>query len=118
MPVYTIYHRSCIPSETRISVAERLTLLHSSVTGAGPELVKVMFVDLDSDSIFIGGARPATYIRAFAQIREGRTTIQKSEILYGMYEILRSAMPSGEIQTQTVEIDDTKTVMTNGKMNE
>ena len=117
MPVYTVFHRSCIPIEHREWVADRLTALHVSITGAEPDAVKVMFIEFDADSIFIGGKQTTEYVRAVGQIRQGRTEDQKKAILYGMYEILRLIVHDGEIQTQIVEIDDSKTVMTNGVLN-
>ena len=98
-------------------MADRFTALHVVVTGADAETVKVMFIELDADSIFIAGQRTGDYVRAVAQIRQGRTEVQKNDILWRMYEILRLVVHEGDIQTQIVEIDDTKTVMTNGVLN-
>lgn len=117
MPVYTVYHRSYISASNREKVARGLTELHTSVTGAESQVVKVMFLELDSDNIFVGGERVNEYVRAVGQIRQGRTHAQKHEILEGMYSILREIIPAGEVQTQILEIDDTKTVMTDGVMN-
>ena len=98
-------------------MAKGLTTLHVKVTGAKPQEVKVMFFDLDRDSLFIGGERVKEYVRVIAQIRQGRTEAQKLELLEGMNRIMRAAVSKGEIQVQILEIDDTKTVMTNGVMN-
>ena len=60
------------------------------------------------------------WIRIIGQIRYGRTEEQKMRLLRGMYECVLFAMDKKaprEIQTQIVEIDDTKTVMTNGILN-
>ncbi len=94
-----------------------MTDLHVTITAVPANAVKVMFIKLDVDSIFIGGERTEDYARVVAQIRQGRTEVQKNAILHGMYEILRLVIDSGEIQTQVVEIDDAKTVMTNGVLN-
>ena len=113
MPVYTIFHRSLVPIEQRKSLALQLTILHSTVTGAPRESVKVMFIALDNDSFFSGGERSDDFVRVVGQIRCGRTQDQKSSILLGMYEILREVVTTGQIQTQIVGIDDTSTVYYN-----
>lgn len=119
MPLYTVLHRSCIPKEARKALAEDLTRLHTSVTSteAFPGAVKVMFIDLDSDSLFVGGDKVDAYVRVIGQIRRGRTEEQKLALLSGMYQIMEAAVHGCEIQTQITEIDDTKTVMTNGSLN-
>jgi phenylpyruvate tautomerase PptA (4-oxalocrotonate tautomerase family) len=117
MPVYTIFHRSYISSGNRRNIAEELTKLHTNVTGAEPQAVKVMFFELDTHNIFIGGESAHKYVRVVGQIRQGRTEAQKTDLLEGMHKIMRAVVPKGEIQVQIQEIDDTKTVMTNGVMN-
>ena len=98
-------------------MAEGLTSLHVNVTGVEPQAVKVMFFELATHNIFIGGERPHEYVRMVAQIREGRTETQRTDLLEGMHKIISAVVPSGEIQVQIQEIDDTKTVMTNGVLN-
>ena len=117
MPVYTVFHLSFVPPDKKDDLAIGLTDLHCHVTEASRESVKVMFIELDRDSFFSGGEKTEDYARAVAQIRSGRTDEQKTSILRGMYEILRAAVELGDIQTQIVEIEDTKTVMTNGVLN-
>ena len=115
--MYTIFHRSLITSNDREELALKLTDLHSRITEAPRESVKVMFIELDRDSFFSGGERTENYVRAVGQIRSGRTEEQKMSILRGMYETLHAVVKTGQIQTQIVEIDDSKTVMTNGVLN-
>ena len=117
MPVYTVFHRSSIPGDKKQALAKSLTDLHSRVTETPEEAVKVMSVGLDVDSFFSGGKRIEDYVRLVGQIRRGRTEEEKWEILRGMYVILQVSLGKGEIQTQIIEIDDTKTVMTNGVLN-
>ena len=117
MPVYTVFHRSLITSNEKEELALKLTDLHSRITEASRESIKVMFIELDHDSFFSGGERTQDYVRAVGQVRCGRTEEQKMSILRGMYEVLRSVVGVGQIQTQIVEIDDSKTVLTNGALN-
>ena len=121
MPVYTVYHRTAISNRTKEELAVTFTDLHAQVTGAAGNLVKVIFHELDEYSFFSGGRRVQDYIRVIAQIRIGRTESQKRQLLNGMSTIVHT-IPGNkvdrEIQTQLVEIDDTKTVMTNGVLND
>lgn len=119
MPLYTVLHRSCIPKESRKALAGDLTLLHISVTSteASTGAVKVIFIDLDSESLFVGGDQVDAYVRVIGQIRFGRTEEQKLALLSGMHDIMKPVADGCEIQAQITEIDDTKTVMTNGLLN-
>ncbi len=118
MPVYTVFHYGHLSSGDRRHVAEQLTSLHADVTGADPQAVKVMFFEFDTGNIFVGGEKPHEYyVRIVGQIRHGRTQAQRTDLFEGMNKIMRTIMPDGEIQVQIQEIDDTKTVMTNGVMN-
>ena len=121
MPVYTVYHRSLIKDDKKSYIARQFTALHSSVTGAAEESVKVMFIPLDDHSFFSGGEQCNEHVRVVAQIRYGRTEEQKRSLLCGMYDIVHRAAGKKyygpDIQTQIVEIDDTATVMTNGVLN-
>ena len=60
-------------------------------------------------------------MRAVAQIRRGRSEDAKQSLLRGMYELIKEAFAmkteAQEIQTQIIEIDDERTVMTNGILN-
>ena len=120
MPVYTIYHRTSDDFNPKL-VATRLTNLHSSVTGAPRDAVKVIFLRLDEDSFFSGGKSKQDYVRVVGQIRQGRSEEQKLRILKGMHDVVEQCFAltaaEKEVQTQIVEIDDTKTVMTNGVLN-
>lgn len=124
MPVYTVYHRSRLSQSSRKDIAQALTNLHSTTTGAPPQAVKVIYISLDKYSFFSGGETKQDYVRIVAQIRKGRSEEQKMSILRGMFEIVQKALHTHsstnvdtEIQTQIVEIDDAATVMTNGKLN-
>ena len=133
MPIYTIYHRPLIQGKSREELAIGLTDLHANVTGASRDDVKIIFAPLDAYSFFKGGKPTQSYVRVVAQIRIGRTEEQKMQILSGMYKLVKAAFDqkpprfvsswSGQkheefiAETQIVEIDDTKTVMTNGVLN-
>jgi phenylpyruvate tautomerase PptA (4-oxalocrotonate tautomerase family) len=117
MPVYTIYHRSNIARDARKATAESLTSIHCELTGAQPDTVKVMFLELDIPDLFIGGKTVRDYVRVIGQIREGRADEVMKQIMQRTYATLRAVVPTGEIQVQLIEIDDTKTVMTNGALN-
>lgn len=117
MPVYTVYHNDSISESRRKWVAKELTRLHTDVTGAEPKAVKVMFFELGYVNFYVGGEHTGRYVRVVGQIRQGRTDTQKTDILEGMHKIMKEVLPKGEIQVQIQEIDDTKTVMTNGVMN-
>ena len=119
MPVYTIYTRPVISTSSRGRLATGLTDLHCKITGAPRNAVKVMFIQIDS--FFSGGTKSGDYVRILGQIRRGRTEEQKLTILRGMYELVHEALGKQadrtEIQSQIAEIDDTKSVMTNGRLN-
>lgn len=130
MPVYTVYHRSPFGRTYKREIALALTNLHSTVTGAPAQAVKVIFIPLDEFDFFSGGQTKNHYVRVVAQIRKGRSEEQRMSILSGMFEIVQRALqlnsihrdkhgPEGEpeIQTQIIEIDDNNTVMTNGTLN-
>ena len=94
-----------------------MTKIHCELTEAPPNAVKVMFLELGIPDLFIGGKTVRDYVRLIGQIREGRSDEVKNQILQRAYATLRAVVPNGEIQVQLVEIDDTKTVMTNGVLN-
>ena len=122
MPVYTVYHRSIIEVAAKAEIASGLTSLHSTVTAAQRKSVKVFFIALGRDSYFSGGEPAEEYVRVVAQIRQGRSQDQRMRLMRGMYELVHSVVGSSdgavEIQTQILEIDDTKTVLTNGVLND
>lgn len=121
MPVYTIYHRPLLQGKPRVDLAKDLSKLHCSVTGAKIESVKVIFHQLDSYTFFSGGEDKHDYVCVVAQIRRGRSEELKLFLLRGMYELIKDAfamkIEAQEIQTQIIEIDDERTVMTNGVLN-
>lgn len=121
MPVYTIYHRPLIQGKPRFQLAENITKLHCSLTGAERNSVKIIFHQLDRYTFFSGGEDKYDYVRVIAQIRRGRSEEVRLALLRGMYEVTKSAFAlkseGQEIQTQIVEIDDERFVMTNGVLN-
>ncbi len=130
MPIYTVYHshiegrlgtlKEALATKERERIAAALTNLHTEVTGAPQESVKVFFLPLEALDYFSGGTLAYGYVRVIAQIRQGISDEQKMRLLKGMYETVKAAKSAGklkEIQTQIVEIDDMKTVMTNGVLN-
>lgn len=86
MPTYTCWSkRNTITAENRQRIATALTDLHHEVTGAPRYLVQVLFPEVDDTAVFLAG-RPVSHGHVWirADIRSGRTTGQKEELLLRM----------------------------------
>lgn len=93
MPTYTVtteINRLTPRQKTRI--AQDITRIHKSVTGAPVSFVQILFTDIDPANHFVGG-KPLQHDFLFlqAQIRAGRTLEQKQDLLFQLVQALAEA---------------------------
>jgi phenylpyruvate tautomerase PptA (4-oxalocrotonate tautomerase family) len=93
MPTYTITtatNRLTPRQKTRI--AQDITRIHNSITGAPAFFVQVLFADVDPANQFIGG-KPLQHDLLFlhGHIRAGRTAEQKQDLLLQLVAALAEA---------------------------
>lgn len=83
MPTYAVSAVSgLIDQEHRAAIAELLTTLHCEIAVAPRYFVQVLFTDLDTGALYLAG-RPVQegHVWIHADIRSGRSTRQKTELL-------------------------------------
>jgi phenylpyruvate tautomerase PptA (4-oxalocrotonate tautomerase family) len=86
MPTYLCYaQRDTLTPAQRSDIADRVTGIHSEVTGAPRFFVQVLFHELGKDGHFIGGrlADPRT-VWVYGHIRAGRSDEAKNRLLLGI----------------------------------
>jgi phenylpyruvate tautomerase PptA (4-oxalocrotonate tautomerase family) len=93
MPTYTLTtatNRLTPRQKTRI--AQDITRIHTTVTGAPAFFVQVLFADLDPANHFVGG-KPLQHDLLFlhGHIRAGRTPEQKQDLLLQLIQSLAEA---------------------------
>jgi phenylpyruvate tautomerase PptA (4-oxalocrotonate tautomerase family) len=93
MPTYTVTtatNRLTPRQKTRI--AQEITRIHNSVTGAPVFFAQVLFLDIDPANHFVGG-KPLQHDLLFlhGHIRAGRTPEQKQDLLLQLVTALAEA---------------------------
>ena len=122
MPIYSIhYTQGLLTASHKFTLAQSLTQLHCSLTQVSPSTVKVLFFEMQREDIYSAG-EPATYwARVTAQVRKGRGDVIIQKLMEGVnaavQDVVTGRIETVEVQIQVVEIEDWKTVMTNGSMN-
>ena len=83
MPTYTVSaEANRLTQRQKAMIAQEITRIHKSVTGAGAYLTQVLFTDLVPGNHFVGG-KPLQHdlIYVLGQIRAGRSPEQRQELL-------------------------------------
>ena len=93
MPTYPITTATDrLPPRQKTRIAQDVTRIHKSVTGAPAVFVQVLFVGIDPANHFVGG-KPLQHDFLFLQghIRAGRTLEQKQDLLLQLVQALAEA---------------------------
>ncbi|MGA7327751.1 MAG: tautomerase family protein [Rhodomicrobium sp.] len=93
MPTYTVTTmQGRLSAQQKEAIAKEITRIHSEVTGAPSFFAQVLFYELAGGNAFIGGA-PVTSDQIFicGQIRDGRTTQQKTALIEKILEAAAAA---------------------------
>ena len=93
MPTYILTTAaSRLTPRQKTRIAQDITRIHTSVTGAPAFFVQVLFADLDPANHFIGG-KPLQHDHLFllGHIRSGRTPEQKQDLLAQLLQALADA---------------------------
>jgi phenylpyruvate tautomerase PptA (4-oxalocrotonate tautomerase family) len=88
MPFYTCFAvAGSLPDTQKAFIAEEITRIHTTLTGAPPSFVRVLFQDMPPLGIFSGGKnQPFAMIRGV--IRSGRSAETKTELLKQLWALL------------------------------
>lgn len=93
MPTYTVStSANALTATDRQTIATAITRIHHAVTGAQTFFAQVLFIEVAAGSWFVGGAPvgPNT-VFVHGQIRGGRATEMKRELLTGLLEATATA---------------------------
>jgi len=107
MPLYTIMtQRNSLDLATKATLAERLTNLHSESSGVPIEWVHIVFQDFEPGNGFSAGV-PAPTVTMMANIRSGRTSEYKRDLLASIWKLLQAATnaPDDQIVIGLLEAD-------------
>ena len=90
MPTYTVkYSNINLSQKQKNSIAKDITNTHSKFTGANTFFAQVIFQKNEKKSHFMGGKLVKTKeIFLNGQIRSGRTTKVKKQLIFGLRKIL------------------------------
>lgn len=97
MPLYILYHDadSFTPDEKQ-RVAKGITDAHCTATGIPAFLVKVVLHAGEKGSLYTGGVVDQKSLRLVGNIRRGRDTEHKRELLKLQYEALKAVKDDPE----------------------
>jgi len=85
MPFYTCFAvEGSLSATQKAFVAEEITRIHTTLTGAPRSFVRVLFQDMQPLAIFSGGKN-----QPFAMIRSGRPAETKTELLKQLWALLQ-----------------------------
>lgn len=108
MPTYTVMAPSGqLSSEQKRAIAEKVTRIHSEVTGAPSFFAQVLFVDIADGNWFVGGAAlDSKQIYVHGHIRGGRSTEVKRALILGIRDALASGagLPTSRVWSYIVEL--------------
>ncbi|HSY35567.1 MAG TPA: tautomerase family protein [Acidobacteriaceae bacterium] len=93
MPTYTVTTAiNRLTPRQKTNIAQDITRIHKSVTGAPASFVHVIFTDLDPANQFVGG-KPLQHDFLFLKgnLRAGRTLEQKQDLLLQLVQALADA---------------------------
>jgi phenylpyruvate tautomerase PptA (4-oxalocrotonate tautomerase family) len=93
MPTYTVTTPiNRLTPRQKTLIAQDITRIHKTVTGAPAVFVQVLFADIDPANHFVGG-KPLQHDFLFLQghIRAGRTLEQKQDLLLQLVHALAEA---------------------------
>ena len=86
-----------LTSDQKAEIVRRITAIHHEETGAPRYLVQVIFCDVAPGSHYIAGRpAPADQIWVRADIRDGRTDGQKSQMLHRIMQDVGKASGAAE----------------------
>jgi len=93
MPLYILYHDAeAFTLEEKHKVAKGITDAHVKATGIAPFLVKVVLHSSEKSSLYTGGVVDLKSLRLVGNIRQGRDTENKRELLrYTVLLILQTS---------------------------
>jgi phenylpyruvate tautomerase PptA (4-oxalocrotonate tautomerase family) len=81
MPVYQcVVPAGSLNPVLRAALAKELTSIHCEITGASPEFVQVVFLELPEGTTFLNGA-PSTMMNVSGYIRAGRSREVREQLL-------------------------------------
>ncbi len=93
MPTYTVFtEANRLTPRQKTMIAQEITRIHKSVTGADAYFTQVLFSDVAPGNHFVGG-KPLQHdlIYVLGQIRAGRTPEQRQELLLQLTNALALA---------------------------
>lgn len=93
MPTYTVWSETgTISLKSRAAIASVVTEAHHSVTGAPRYFAQVLFPEVEAGSMYVAGrAFTEGHIWVRADIRAGRSTDQKRELISRVMEEISNA---------------------------
>ena len=87
MPVYQCYSpKGLLTKSVKAKIAEEITSIHSSATGAPELFVNVLFEDTSDGDRFVAG-QPSTHSYIFGAIRHGRDLETRQGMLRNLSEM-------------------------------
>jgi phenylpyruvate tautomerase PptA (4-oxalocrotonate tautomerase family) len=110
MPIYQCYSRQgLLTASAKAKIAEEMTSLYTSVTGAPPSWVKVLFHDLPDGDCFSAGKRVPTQSLILAFNRHGRDLETRQAMLRELSQIWtrNSGQREADLWISVTEIDPT-----------
>ncbi|KAF7972442.1 hypothetical protein HWV62_18022 [Athelia sp. TMB] len=94
MPLYVLYHDAdAFTTEEKKKIAKGITDAHVQATGIAPFLVKVVLHGGSDGDLYTGGEVDRKSLRLVGNVRRGRDTEHKRELLRLQFENLKAAKP-------------------------
>jgi phenylpyruvate tautomerase PptA (4-oxalocrotonate tautomerase family) len=113
MPVYQCYSRKGLLTESaKANIAEEMTSLYCSTTGAPPSWVKVLFHEMPEGDCFTAGKPAATQSLILGINRYGRDLETRRSMLRQLSQIWtrNSGQPEADLWISVTEIDPTNVI--------
>ncbi len=113
MPTYSVTTvEGRLSAQQKVAIAKEITRIHNEVTGAPSLFAQVLFYELAPGNAFIGGF-PLTSDQIFVhgQIRDGRTSAQKTKLIQDVLEASAVAAQTSKFHVWVYIIDLVPTQM-------
>ena len=90
MPTYSVFYSNLkLNQKIKKKIANGITKVHRDITGANSYFVQVIFINNKKNNHFMGGKEVYNnQIFLHGQIRSGRTTIVKKELILKLKDVL------------------------------
>jgi phenylpyruvate tautomerase PptA (4-oxalocrotonate tautomerase family) len=107
MPLYQIFHpESLWTTSQKASIASHITDLHCLLTGAPKFYVYVLFNSYPTSSFYVAGKETHNAVRVVANVRSGRSLLDRQELVLGIEKILRPlCLHDTLIEAQLIETE-------------